>query len=219
VKFWLKIGVVMLKFKKSAHFVTGLVVVILGLGLLIFPPTAKAYVGALVRDDYVGEYHISVWVSPNPIAVGNVKLLMRLAKKQNVSQELPVRGAKVQMRFEHLSGPGTEAKPAIANQKLSPVLFVGETEPGNYEGANSIANHGDYRVLFTIEDNGKVTDYSFTFYAQPEANDLPISLTILGLIVLFIFSLAIIYIRQYNTPTKDENVSAQTATETISTKR
>jgi hypothetical protein len=194
----------MRKFNKSAQYISSLLIMILLSGLIVFPATAHAYVGALVRDEYVGGYHISVWVSPNPIAVGNVKIYMRIAKPQNVSQELPLRGAKVQMRFEHLTGPGTEDKSAIGTPKLSPLLFVNETEPGNYEGSNSIANHGDYRVLVTIEENAKVTDYSFTFYAQPEGNDLFISLSILGLIVLFIFSLAVIYIRQYNHPTKEE---------------
>lgn len=205
----------MQKFIKSA---LGLFALIAVFGLFLFPRSASAYVGALVSDGYAEQYHVSVWASPNPIAVGNLKLLVRIAKPQNVSQELPLRGAKVTARFEHLSGTGTEAKPATGNQKISPVLFVSETEPGNYEVSNSIVADGNYRTTISIEADGKTTEYSFKFYAQPEANDLFISLGILALIVLFIFSLAIIYIRQYTNPVKEdskETVNAEPATEIV----
>lgn len=200
------------KFIKSA---LGLFLMMTVLGLIFSPRPAQAYIGALVSDGYAQEYHVSVWASPNPIAVGNLKLLVRVAKPQNVSQELPLRGAKVTARFEHLTGTGTEAKPATGYQKISPVLIVGETEPGNYEVANSIVADGEYKTVISIEADGKVTEYSFKFYAQPEANDMLISIGILALIVAFIFSLAIIYIRQYTNPAKEEVQTEQATPEAV----
>lgn len=167
----------------------------LAVGLLI-PTVALAAEGALVKDEQVGPYHISIWVRPNPIAVGNVHMFIRLGQKVNVAQEMPVRDAKVTLRFQHLTGPGTEAKPSTGYQQLSTILIASEAEPGTYEAADSLVARGDYRALITIERNGQKVDYNFDFYAQEQGDDRFISVTILVLIALFIFSLAFIYMKQ-----------------------
>jgi hypothetical protein len=194
----------------------------IALSLVLWPSKAQAYTGALVNDGQAGPYHVTTWVSPNPISVGKISLLIRLGQGANVSQEYPVRGANVRLRFQHLTGPGTEAKPGTGYQKISQELIVSETDPGNYEVSDSLNAEGNYRALLTIEQNGSKVDYQFDFYAQPLPDDLLLNVFILSLIVLFVFSLAFIYLKQAGSGVKDEEKLANSQPaikEEITTKR
>ncbi len=167
---------------------------LLALLVLAFYPSPSLAAGALVRDDTTGPYHISIWASPNPIAVGKVSLNIRLGQKGGVDQEWPVRNASITVQFKQTSGPGTENKPQVLI--TSNVLVAPEADPGNYEVADSLPAEGNYNVIMNINGSAGKATYIFSVYAQAQPDDRIFSIFLLVCVALFVFGLVITYLTQ-----------------------
>ncbi len=150
--------------------------------------------GALISDGTAGQYHISVWASPNPVSVGKITLTIRIGQKAGVDQEWPVRNATVKVQFKQLTGPGTEANPQILVTRN--VLVAPEADPGTYEVADSLPAEGKYQLQLNIENNTTSTPYSIEITALPQPDDRLFSIFLLVMISLFIFGLVISYLHQ-----------------------
>jgi|GEM_PF-2495273 len=150
--------------------------------------------GALINDGTAGQYHISVWASPNPVSVGKITLTIRIGQKAGVDQEWPVRNATVKVQFKQLTGPGTEANPQILVTRN--VLVAPEADPGTYEVADSLPAEGKYQLIMSVENNGTITPYNIEIAALPQPDDRFFSIFLLVMISLFIFGLVISYLHQ-----------------------
>ena len=168
-----------------------------GLSLLLFFVIAVpgvAYADYQVYDGTSGAYHVTVWARPNPVSVGKVHLLIRLGRQANISQEYPVRGAKVSVRFKQLTGPGTE--PGSQIDTYHQVLPADESEPGNYEMEDSLLSEGRYQVLITLDSGAGKNETNFEFTAQPQPDDRFVSLILLALFPLGLLTLVYLYVSQ-----------------------
>ncbi|NWJ47774.1 MAG: hypothetical protein HXX08_18125 [Chloroflexi bacterium] len=181
------------------------------LGLTVFllsfagEKTAQAAPGYLIKDEIAGPYHLSIWASPNPISVGNIKLTIRLAQKGGVDQEYPVRNANFTVQFKQISGPGTENNPK--KLLISNVLVATESDPGNYEVADSLAAEGKFLVSMNIDASPGKQKYEFEINALPQPEDRIFSIFLLFMVALFVFALVITYIRQGGKEAKQEAIA------------
>lgn len=171
--------------------------VVLMLGLLLFlvvsaPGVAQA--DYQIYDGKADAYHITVWGRPNPISVGKVHLLIRLGRSANISQEYPVRGAKVSVLFKQLTGPGTEVGSKIETYHRS--LVADESDPGNYEMEDSLLSEGRYQVVISMDSSVGKSETNFEFTAQPQPDDRFISIMLLALFPLGLLTLVYLYVSQ-----------------------
>jgi preprotein translocase subunit SecG len=180
-----------LKIKQPILFLAALVLLITV--VFLNSGTVRA-AGALISDGTAGQYHISVWASPNPVSVGKITLTIRIGQKAGVDQEWPVRNATVKVQFKQLTGPGTEANPRILVTRN--VLVAPEADPGTYEVADSLPAEGKYQLQLNIENNSTSTPYSIEITALPQPDDRLFSIFLLVMIALFIFGLVISYLHQ-----------------------
>jgi hypothetical protein len=161
--------------------------------LLILNPS-NAQAEYVVYDGKVDNYHVTVWASPNPISVGKVKLLLRLGRQVNVSQEYPVRDAQVTVQFRQLTGPGTQ--PGSTIDTYHKALAANETEPGNYEMEDSLLSEGRYQTIINMDSGVGKSNLTFEFTAQPQPDDRIVSLLLLALFPLGLLLLVYFYVRR-----------------------
>ncbi len=194
--------------------VVGLLISAWWLGLvLLFAPGVRAAEGIVIHDDPdANGYRVTVLGRPNPISVGKVNLLIRLARPNGANGEAPLRGAKVVVEFNHISGPGADNKASYVQRRN---LVADESEPGTYEVSDSLQNEGVYRISLNIDDNGKKTVTSFDINAQPQPDDRFLSVMLLALFPIFLAWLVWMYLKRPSTPRKGDaqppSVSAEDA--------
>jgi hypothetical protein len=179
-------------------------------------PRAEASSGYLIKDEFVGPYHISIWASPNPISVGRIKLSIRLGVKAGISQELPARGANITVQFKQITGPGTEDNPK--KLLISNVLVAPENDPGNYEVADSLDTEGVFRVIMNIDGAQGKEKFEFEVTALPQPEDRIFSIFLLVMLAIFVFALVFTYLKQSGQEVKTVNKTATPPEEIGSTK-
>lgn len=161
-------------------------------GLIGGPGVARAeYV---VYDAQVEAYHVTVWARPNPISEGKVHLLIRVGRAANVSQEFPVQQARITVRFEPLGEAG--APPPTGPSYSYKELVATESEPGTYEMEDSLFTAGQFRANIKLDSSFGKSATAFEFKALPPPDDRLLSLLLLALFPLGLFTLLYFYVRR-----------------------
>ena len=165
---------------------------------------AQASEGIVIHDTREIEgYHITVLAKPNPITVGKIALLVRIARPGLGNQEVPARGAKMLVEFYHLSGPGADNTSSYLQRRDLEAL---ESDPGNYEVADSLQNEGEYRITLKIQDGTRQIEAPFQITARPQPEDRFISVLLISLFPIFVAWLVWMYLKKPGpAPSKDED--------------
>lgn len=180
--------------KGSSLIVGGLTLLALLLPLFVASPVATANEGIVIYDNLnVEGYHIIVMGRPNPITVGKVSLLVRLAKPTATGSEAPVRGAKMTVQFQHVSGPGSDKSDSYLQRAD---LTASESEPGTYEVSDSLQNEGVYRITLKTVDGAKTIAPSFELTARPQPDDRIPSVLLLAIFPLLLAGLLYFYLKK-----------------------
>lgn len=163
------------------------------------PAAASEGIVLYDKQDIQG-YHVTVLGRPNPITVGKISLLVRLAKQSQAGGDLPARGAKMLVEFYHVSGPGSDKTDSYLQRRD---LAAPESEPGTYEVADSLQNEGVYRITLKIQDGTTNLNPAFEITAQPQPDDRLLSVLILSIFPILLAWLLWMYLKK-PTDTSDQ---------------
>jgi hypothetical protein len=178
------------KFRQTAIF--GLTL-LLGLGLFLSLPVARATEGVVIYDAQdVNGLHFTVLASPNPISVGAIHLFVRIAQPAGQNQEMPYRGARLLVEFYPITGPGAEKTSYVQRRDL----IAPESEPGTYELSDSLQNEGTYQVTMTIQNSATPITTTFNITAKPEPDDRFFSVLLISLFPIFLAWLIWMYLKR-----------------------
>ncbi len=175
-----------------------------GLALLLATgagPVAASDEGYLIYDGQdINGFHLTVLANPNPVSVGKIHLLIRVGQIVRVTQEAPVRGARLLVEFVHLKGPGSDSSLSYLQRRN---LVAEESEAGNYELSDSIQNEGTYQIGLQLEYKGQKVSTSFQVEAKPQPDDRLMSILLLSLFPLFLGWLVWMYLKSPSSPQTD----------------
>jgi hypothetical protein len=179
------------------YFLAGALALVL---VLLSSQAVRASEGVVIHDaPNVGGYHVTVLASPNPIAVGKLKMLIRLAKPNLTGSESPVQRANILVEFYHVSGPGASKTESYVQRRD---LQANEAEPGTYEVADSLQNEGVYRITLQINDGQQKVSSTFEITARPQPDEGLLSILLLALLPVLLGWMLWLYLRG-SKPTTD----------------